>query len=97
VRDAAEPSRLFGELLEAPRGEHADRDHRECEAKAERGHDAEAERDLFELQANDEDRDRGGAGHESASQAENHNLSGGNLSIGETSLDIGARLRMVGA
>jgi len=98
MRDAAEPSRFLGELLEAPRGEHADGDHRECEAEAERGDDTEAEGEFLELQTHDENRNRGGAGHESASQAENHNLSGGDLPIREALLDffrMGAGVRIL--
>ena len=88
MRDAAEPSRLLGEFLEAPGGEHTDGNHGECEAEAERSDDTKTKREFLELQADDENRNCGGAGHESASQAENHNLSGRDLPIRETLLDF---------
>ena len=88
MRDAAEPSGLLGELLKAPGGEHADGDHGEREAEAERGDDTETKREFLELQADDENRNRGGAGHEPAGQTENHNLSGGDLPIREALLDF---------
>ena len=88
MRDAAEPARLFGELLKAPGGEHADGNHGECEPETERGDDAETEGEFFELQTDDENRNRGGARHESTGETENHNLSGGDLTVREALLDI---------
>ena len=43
---------------------------------------------MLYLQADDENRDRGGAGHEAAGESEDHDLSGGDLAVREALLNI---------
>lgn len=52
--DTAEPVRFFRELLEAPCSKDPNRNHRDRQAEAEGGDNAESKRETLELEADDE-------------------------------------------
>ena len=82
--------------MDAPGGESADGYHRKGQPNAEREDEGKTERELFELKADEENRNRGRAGHESAGNAEEDDLSGRDGAARETFLDIGSMGFFVG-
>ena len=74
--------------MDAPGGKHAHENHGQREAEAERSDERKAERDFFELQAHEQNRERRRTRHESAGQAEQNYLRRGDRAAGKTLFDF---------
>ena len=86
--DITETAEALLGMVETPCGEYAGGDHRRGQTKAESEDEGESERELFQLQADDEHRDGRGTGHEPASEAEHDDLPRGDGASGKALLDL---------
>ena len=86
---------LFG-VANAEGGDGSGKDHGGGEAEAETNHQGEAEGEFFQLQADEQNRERGRAGHEAAGEAEEDDLRGGDGTVGKAAFDVGGVGAFVG-
>ncbi len=70
----AEAFELLFRMAHAPRSQRTHGHHGQCQPKAERGDEREPEGDAFELQADEQHGERGGARHQAAGDAEQDDL-----------------------
>ena len=86
--EAAEAGPARGDVLDAEGDQHPGPDHREGEPDAEADDWREAQAELLELDAQEQDRDGGWARDQAAGQAKQHDLSDRHLPPGEAAADI---------
>ena len=88
ARDGAEAAEALLRMMQAPRREGSHCDKRQGETDAERGDHRDAKREPFQLQADEDDRERGRAGEQAAGQAEDRDLVVRRRAAREALLDV---------
>ena len=96
AREFAEAFEVFGRMPDGERGQRADRDERDGQSQTERQHDGEPEGELFELQADQQHRKRGGTGQQPARQPEQDQLPRRHLPVGKAVLKLPGMFALVG-
>ena len=94
--EPAQGARPLGHLINAPGGYDAHRHQRQGQSDAETGHQGKSEREPLQLEANQENAQRRGTGHEPARQTEQHDLAGCNFAAGKAPLNLLSVLAGVG-
>jgi hypothetical protein len=85
----AESAEAFFRMAQTPCRERTGRNERDGQPDTESKHHGDAEREPFQLKANEDDGESGGTGQQSAGKSENSNLPVGYGLAGKPALDVG--------